>query len=59
MTCIVGCKAMKEYMLDIIERTEMQSGYDFEYLLRAFMQLVVSGECSTMDFVWLACEGML
>lgn len=50
---------MKEYMLDIIERTEIQSGYDFEYLLQAFNQLVISGECSTIDFVWLACEGML
>lgn len=50
---------MKEYMIDIIERTEMQSGYDFEYLLQAFNQLVMSGECSTMDFVWLACAGML
>ena len=50
---------MKEYMIDIIERTEMQSGYEFEFLLHAFMELVVSGECSTMDFVWLACSGLL
>ena len=50
---------MKEYMIDIIERTEMQSGYDFEYLLHAFMELVISGECGVLDFVWLACEGML
>lgn len=50
---------MKEYMLDIIERTEMETGYGFEFLLEAFDQLVTSGECSTLDFVWLACERML
>ena len=46
-------------MLDIIERTEMESGYGFDFLLNAFEQLVNGGECSTLDFVWLACEGML
>ena len=50
---------MKEYMIDIIERTEMQTGYEFEFLLKAFTQLVMDEGCTVLDFVWLACEGML
>lgn len=50
---------MKEYMIDIIERTEFASGYDFEFLLNAFNQLVMDEGCSVVDFVWLAMERML
>ena len=50
---------MKEYMIDIIERTEFASGYEFEFLLNAFNQLVMDEGCSVIDFVWLAMEKML
>ena len=50
---------MSDYMLDIIYRTEAKTGYDFDYLYDSFIQLVMDEGCTVLDFVWLACEGML
>ena len=50
---------MSDFYIDIIERTARESGYSFDLLNRFFWQTVAEGDLSTMDFIWLAMEGLI